>query len=341
MKRAVLGLASLTLTVGIGLSGCASSVPAPVIERGYNRLDPRADTYTVKRYDTLYSIALEHGVEWQELAAWNGITNPSSLAAGQILRVKPPGGAQQTATTAGSEGVQVNPVAVSSGIEVRPLDGTAIGPAPDAAASGTTAATVGGDVKTEPKALKLPYSEQNLAAVQKSGMATQPATQVATTAPATAPTAEAPPQAPATTPAAPAQATTPAPTAVATVAGINWSWPTAGTVMAKFSEGGSKGLQIGGRLGEPILASANGKVTYVGDGVRGYGNLVIVKHNDEYLSVYAHNRRILVQSGQMVSKGQKIAEMGNGEGNKPLLHFEIRRFGKPVDPLQFLPNRAG
>lgn len=334
MQRAILRLASLTFCVAIGLAGCASTAPAPVIERGNNHLDPRAETYTVKRYDTLYSIALEHGMDWQELAAMNGITNPSTLATGQVLRVKASQGAMATAAPA--DGVQVNPVAVSSGIEVRPLDGSAVSPTAPAAGQPTAPGAAAG-VKTEPKALKLPYSEQNLAAIQRSTMTT-PAAPVATTPPATT-TAEAPPV-PAAEP-APATPATPGTTAVATVAGINWSWPTDGALLAKYSEGGSKGVQIGGKLGDAVLASANGRVTYVGDGVRGYGNLVIVKHNDEYLSVYAHNRRILVQSGQTVSKGQKIAEMGNGDANKPLLHFEIRRFGKPVDPLQFLPNRAG
>src|SRR5690606_16783066 len=240
-----------------------------------------------------------------------------------------------------AEGVQVNPVAVSSGIEVRPIEGSAVGPASSPAvgqpAAPATPGAVAG-VKTGPKAYKLPYSEQNLAAVQRSD-ATAPAAPAAATPPA-ATTAEAP-STPAAEPAPAAAPATPGTAAVATVAGINWSWPTDGTLLTKYAEGSSKGVQIGGKLGDPVLASANGRVTYVGDGVRGYGNLVIVKHNDEYLSVYAHNRRILVQSGQTVSKGQKIAEMGNGEGNKPLLHFEIRRFGKPVDPLQFLPNRAG
>lgn len=341
MKAASLGLASLTLCVAIGLAGCAASRPAPVIERGNNHIDPRAETYTVKRYDTLYSIALEHGMDWQELAALNGITNPGALAAGQVLRVKPQGGQQQATTYATTDGtVQVSPVVVpSAGIEVRPLDGTAVSAAPTTSAGTTAPGAAVEGMKTGPKALKLPYSEQNLAVAQRSAE-TQSAVTTPSPAPATpTPTAAAtPPAAEAAPSATPA---TPATTAVASVGGINWSWPTSGTVTAKYSDGGSKGVQIGGRLGEPILASANGKVTYVGDGVRGYGNLVIVKHNDEYLSVYAHNRRILVQSGQSVSKGQKIAEMGNGDGNKPLLHFEIRRFGKPVDPLQFLPSRAG
>ncbi len=330
--KATTGLTAFMLAAALALSACTASRPAPVIERGDNRIDPRAETYVVKRYDTLYSIALEHGLDWQDLARWNGISDPSRLAAGQVLRVKPPQGAasaQAASQPVGDGTVQVMPITAAPAIEARPIGETAASaPAP-----------AGGALKTEPKPAKLPYSEQNLAALRQRQQ--QPATAAAQPE-APKPSEPAAEQKPAQTaaPATPAPAPA-APAAVAHVAGINWSWPSNGPILVKFAEGGSKGLRIGGQLGDPVLASAAGKVTYVGDGVRGYGNLVIVKHSDEYLSVYAHNRKILVQSGQMVSKGQKIAEMGNAEGNKPLLHFEIRRYGKPVDPLEFLPPRSG
>ena len=336
MTRATVRPWPFALCAAFVLASCAAHRPAPVIDRNATaaaaRVDDRADTYTVKRYDTLYSIALEHGADWREMASWNGINDPSKLSVGQVLRVKPP----QAAVYASSDGtVQVNPVVVAPVIEARPLDGSSVSGAP------TTPAAIG-TLKTEPKGLKLPYSEQNVALVQRGGAPTAPVASAPSAMPANAPaapTAGAAPAAPAKTePSAPAQVASVGATNAA--AGIQWSWPANGTLSAKFAEGGSKGVQIGGKLGEPILASASGKVTYVGDGVRGYGNLVIVKHNDEYLSVYAHNRKILVQSGQGVSKGQKIAEMGNGEANKPLLHFEIRKFGKPIDPLEFLPNRT-
>ncbi|PKO24298.1 MAG: peptidase M23, partial [Betaproteobacteria bacterium HGW-Betaproteobacteria-8] len=133
-----------------------------------------------------------------------------------------------------------------------------------------------------------------------------------------------------------------APTATATSAGITWSWPTNGKLLAGFNEGGSaKGIDIGGSTGQPILASAPGKVIYSGSDLRGYGRLVIIKHNDEFLSVYAHNSKILVKEGQAVARGQKIAEMGNTDADRVKLHFEIRRQGKSVNPADFLPANPG
>lgn len=324
-------LLSLSLCVALGLAGCAAPRPAPVVDRAAARpaaasATEQAGTYTVKRGDTLYSVALEHGVDWRDVAAWNGISDPTRMAVGQVLRMQSP---TAVAPVAQSGAVQVTPISTGPTIEVRPIAGSAA-PAPAASAAATAAS---GSLKTEPKAIKLPYSEQNLALVQQRGSAAPTA---APAAPAAAGGASAP--APA------AEATAPAPTpkavagASAEVGGVRWSWPAEGDVSAKFSDGGSKGVQIAGRLGMPVLAAADGKVTYVGDGVRGYGNLVIVKHNDMYLSVYAHNQKILVKDGQAVTRGQKIAEMGNGAASKPLLHFEIRRFGKPVDPMQFLPG---
>ena len=108
-----------------------------------------------------------------------------------------------------------------------------------------------------------------------------------------------------------------------------------------FGQGSNqKGVGIDGKSGEAVLAGAPGKVVYSGSGLRGYGKLVIIKHNTSYLSVYAHNSQILVKEGQSVAKGQKIAEMGDSDSNRVGLHFEIRRLGKPVDPLQYLPERA-
>lgn len=121
---------------------------------------------------------------------------------------------------------------------------------------------------------------------------------------------------------------------------VGWHWPTAGKVIASFNEASSsgKGLDIGGKSGQPVLAAGPGKVVYSGSGLRGYGKLVIIKHNKTYLSAYAHNRQILVKEGQAVAKGQKIAEMGDSDADQVKLHFEIRRFGKPVDPMKYLPS---
>jgi lipoprotein NlpD len=178
---------------------------------------------------------------------------------------------------------------------------------------------------------------------------TSPAASAAsTTSPAvTAPAAASP---------APAAPTPPAPVAAAapSIAPVNavppqaprdgdddvrWAWPTSGAVKAPFDEGKVKGLVIGGKAGDPVLAAADGRVVYAGSGLRGYGNLVILRHNATYLSAYAHNQTLLVKEEQNVKRGQKIAEMGSTDADSVQLHFEIRRQGKPVDPAKLLPPR--
>jgi lipoprotein NlpD len=119
----------------------------------------------------------------------------------------------------------------------------------------------------------------------------------------------------------------------------DWIWPANGRVIDKFDEKKNKGISIAGKEGDPVVASADGQVVYSGSGLRGYGNLVILKHNDGFISAYAHNRQILVKQGQMVKRGQRIAEVGRSDTTQPKLHFEIRRQGKPVDPLAYLPPR--
>ena len=121
---------------------------------------------------------------------------------------------------------------------------------------------------------------------------------------------------------------------------VPWAWPTAGApaVLAGFDEARNKGLDIGGKAGDAVLASADGRVVYAGAGLRGYGNLIILKHNNTYLTAYAHNQALLVKEDQNVRKGQKIAEMGNSDADRVKLHFEIRKQGKPVDPSKYLPR---
>ncbi|CAN7654301.1 lipoprotein NlpD [Pseudomonas alcaligenes] len=163
-----------------------------------------------------------------------------------------------------------------------------------------------------------------------------------------------PPKQPTTQPSQPAQnqptkpvpppvATTPAttPTLPVTRSATGWAWPANGTMIGRFSSNGSlnKGIDIAGELGQPVLAASDGSVVYAGSGLRGYGELVIIKHSDTYVSAYGHNRRLLVREGQQVKVGQTIAEMGSTGTDRVKLHFEIRRQGKPVDPLQYLPRR--
>ncbi|HEX7062544.1 MAG TPA: peptidoglycan DD-metalloendopeptidase family protein [Woeseiaceae bacterium] len=123
----------------------------------------------------------------------------------------------------------------------------------------------------------------------------------------------------------------------------SWAWPTDGAVVVRFGQrpGTGTGVLIGGNEGQPVRAAAGGRVVYSGSGLIGYGQLIIIKHNDTYLSAYGHNASLLVQEGEVVAKGQPIARMGEGPGREPRLHFEIRRNGEPVDPLEYLPARTG
>ena len=145
-------------------------------------------------------------------------------------------------------------------------------------------------------------------------------------------------------PAQPASAPRPATTAAspAPSAGddeLAWIWPAQGQLLAGFDEAKNKGYDIAGRAGDPVIASADGRVVYAGAGLRGYGNLIILKHNNTFLTAYAHNQTLLVKEDQTVKRGQKIAEMGNSDADRVKLHFEIRRQGKPVDPARLLPQR--
>ncbi|MGE8448544.1 MAG: peptidoglycan DD-metalloendopeptidase family protein [Comamonas sp.] len=166
-----------------------------------------------------------------------------------------------------------------------------------------------------------------------------PVTATATAAPAaTAPAvtgANTPGATPAPAPAPAAAASAPA----AADGNLGFIWPSSGAVIAGFDDARNKGLDIGGKAGDPVVAAADGRVIYSGAGLRGYGNLILIKHNNTYLTAYAHNQTLLVKDDQVVKKGQKIAEMGSSDADRVKLHFEVRRQGKPVDPSRYLPSR--
>ena len=290
----------------VTLAGCASKYPAPVAERGRMPGTPTAsavpNTYTVKSGDTLYSIAREHGMDFRELIALNGIENPNQIAVGRVLKIKP-------ASPESSD------VAVTAPVSSEVVVGRPIGEAQviEKQTPGASSETL----KREPRAGKEPYSDQALALAQNQG---QP--KPAETAAPAAPKAE-------EKAAEPLQGGDE----------ISWIWPASGKMIGTFSENGSKGIDIAGKAGDPVIAVGDGKVVYSGTGLRGYGKLVIIKHNNTYLSAYAHNQNILVKEGQSVKKGQRIAEMGNTDSDQVKLHFEIRRQGKPVDPMKYLPAR--
>jgi lipoprotein NlpD len=324
--------------VALAVVGCVSRVPAPVDERAPPRAaaKPAAppETYVVKRGDTLYSIALDLGVDWRELAAWNQLSDATRLQTGQVLRVRPP---QAPAAAAPAEGVVVSPIETTQPIVTRPLGAEAPAAAP---AAPTPVAPASAMLKTEPKGVRLPYSEENLAALQRGESVpravVQPA-QPGAPAPKPEPAAAAKPEAPAAAKPEPPAAPKPEPDAPGDR--VDWAWPAAGKVVGTFNGAVSKGVDIGGRVGDPVYASAAGRVVYSGEGIPAYGKLVIIRHNSTYLSAYAHNSQILVKEGQNVARGQKIAELGSTGAKEAKLHFEIRRLGKPVDPLAYLPSR--
>lgn len=308
------------LILPLMLAGCFSQPPAPAVDRSYSSASratggPAVQQpsgpgyYTVKRGETLYRIALEHGQDYKDVAVWNNLANPSAIKEGQVLRVAPPSSIE-------SGGAVVSkPIASSAVVETRSLDQ----PAPSQPAA---APVSNGNLKREPRVGKEPYSDEAYARLNKTGeVAAKPA--------------EVKPE--------PAVAPTPAPTSAPAVAAgpddVPWLWPSSGKLIAPFSESGNKGLDFGGKPGDAVLAAGEGKVVYAGAGLRGYGELVIVKHNGTFLSAYAHNRKILVKEGQTVSRGQKIAEMGSTDSDSVKLHFEIRKQGKPVDPAQYLPKK--
>ncbi len=308
---AVVGRVCLLVSLSV-LAGCASKSPAPVVERGGQRTAapvaavPAANSYTVKAGDTVYSIAREHGMDYRELIAMNRIENPNQLSVGRVLKVKAKSDAPSSdvAVTAPvtSDVVVARPIGDAQPIERRP------------AGANTEM------LKREPKAGKEPYSDQALAMAQNQG---QPK-------PAETPVVAAKPE--------PKPEEKPADAASAGDE-VPWIWPANGKTVGTFSENGSKGIDIAGKAGDPVIAAGDGKVVYSGTGLRGYGKLVIIKHNATYLSAYAHNQNILVKEGQSVTKGQRIAEMGSTDADQVKLHFEVRRQGKPVDPLKHLPPR--
>lgn len=263
--------------------------------------DGKPGYFTVRPGDTLMRIGLETGQNWRDIQQWNGLENSNVLEVGQVLRVVPPNvDASQVAS---------RPINAAR-VESRPLDGR--GPAPVTTVT-PPAASASTPVITVP-------------AVPASGTAATPLGG----APAMV----------ATPPVEAAPGASAAATGVADAGDeIQWLWPAAGAVSRGFDEGRSKGLVIMGKAGDPVMAAADGRVVYAGSGLRGYGNLVIVKHNATYLTAYAHNQALLVKEDQPVKRGQKIAEMGSTDAERVQLHFEIRRLGKPIDPARLLPPR--
>ena len=262
----------------------------------------KGNTYTVRKGDTMFLIAYISGLDVKELAALNNMKEPYNLSVGQTLKVSN-GRSQSVAQPAVAPQPQTpvqQPVSSEPTVTYTPgANGTQYGS--DGTITGPVKATAGGLPPVNTAPVNQPVQIQNQPVVSQ-----------------------------------------PIPQDNAPVAStIAWRWPTSGNVVQGFSssDGGNKGIDIGGSRGQAVNAAADGRVVYAGNALRGYGNLIIIKHNDDFLSAYAHNDSILVKDQQEVKAGQQIAKMGNTGTNDVKLHFEIRYKGKSVDPTRYLPCR--
>lgn len=268
------------------------------------RWDP--DEYPVSSGDTIYSIAWRYEIDPFELARWNNLSSPYTIYPGQRLRMKP--GASSATKTASTSSGKARSASRPGSVTVRKGD-TLYGIAREYDVSASKLASINGlespYLITPGQTLKLqaPESGSTRAAPpgrKKTGTASQPVDNRA----------------------------------------VTWQWPVQGELITTFksNKSGRKGIDIAGREGKDIRAAAPGKVVYSGNGLISYGNLVIIKHNRTYLSAYAHNRKLLVKEGDNIKAGQVIAELGQTGTDSPRLHFEIRKNGKPVNPLNYLPS---
>lgn len=243
------------------LGGCGSSgIKAPVGH--FPKHNPHPSGYhIVRKGETLYAIAWRHGLDYRQVAAWNGIRAPYTIFPGQRLRLVE----RSTQQPRKSMPRKTQQAASSLPRNTKP--------------------------PAEHKLPVPPVSSRQAPAPQHNDV-------------------------------------------------LHWRWPAAGMVVSGFDDADQKGIDISGRLGQPIYAAADGQVVYSGGGLRGYGKLIIIKHNSRFISAYAHNNNVLVMEGDRVIGGQRIAEMGRARSGQPMLHFEIRQDGRPVNPLRYLPRAS-
>jgi lipoprotein NlpD len=282
----------------------------------------------------LYAIAFKHGLDYRDLAAWNGIASPYTIFAGRELRLSAPAHASTPSAPAASTMQAGAPTP-------EPTPGSAVtaGIAEHAAAKPSTSA-----FEDVPAPAPSPVTEAAKPA--------EPAPDVVDVAPASPakPPLVVAAQAPKATVEPPRSMPPPKPAPEAThvdntpelsSGGVTWRWPSEGKVIGVYVSGEptKQGIDIGGKSGDPVRSAADGEVVYSGNGLIGYGELIIVKHNANFLSAYGHNRSRLVKEGDKVKAGQAIAEMGASASSRDELHFEIRKNGKPVNPLEYLPAR--
>lgn len=310
VARLLVVAASIAWLAGCGAPGPLISEQPSVRSSGTRQLPP-PEAYRVSRGDTLYSIAFGHGLDWRDVARWNGIAAPYTIHVGDWIRLQPLSD-MRTAVVA-------------------------IEPAPSADPRQRRASTAesrpGSPPESEPEAQSDPQDASTAAGASGGNSPASGAE------PQSAPEAEGDPK-----PIPDARSTqeqkAPPSGPVRSVAGVSWRWPASGQVTREFDDGAArKGILIAGEVGQAIRAAASGQVVYSGNGLIGYGELIIIKHSERMLSAYAHNRERLVAESDQVSSGDVIARMGSNERAETVLHFEIRRDGKPNNPLDYLPRR--
>jgi lipoprotein NlpD len=332
------------LSAAVLVAGCDVTRSSVVVTRSpgsytpsHNATPPPAPpggSYRVMKGDTLYSIAFRNKVDFRDLAGWNSIASPYTIWPGQDLRLSPPGHDNKPAAPH---------VAAPVVVAAPPPGGAAPHGAPPAQPAQPPAQPAFqsvSDAEVAPPAVPAPATTTNTPVVV-AGKPAASVVPVAVPVPVStpgAPNTPAPPPAPVENP----PAATPIVTSGASrnAGGIAWRWPADGTMLKKFSSADAiPGIEIGGKAGDPVRSAADGVVVYSGNGLVGYGELVIIKHSDSFLSAYGHNRKRLVKEGEKVKAGQTVAEMGSSGATRDELQFQIRRDGNPVDPLQYLPAK--
>ena len=346
------------------LAGCGGDRAVVVEDRSWDPVAPESRRATpspardraprvhvVVRGDTLHAIGFRYGVTVEALARWNRIASPDTIYPGQRLQVEP---SPVERTSRRRDAVQAPPRRASrasdaprrtgtrDGAEVAPIVSAPpprIEPLPAPRRAPATEPVAPRDAAPEPAPGTPPVAAPPVPPGVAEDLAAPSETRADTSRAATA--APAPAASTPTPPAAATPSVSIAPAPMRAVGGVSWRWPARGTVANGFRAGdpARQGIDIRGREGDPVHAAADGEVVYSGNGLLGYGELVIVSHGSGFLSAYGHNRKRLVAEGERVRAGQLIAEMGRRAGALDLLHFEIRRDGRPVDPLAYLPPR--
>ena len=293
------------------------------------------DRYAVVKGDTLYSIAFRYGLDYHALANINKIDPPYNLSVGQVLVLNLK--AQEAPSYVVQKGDTLYSIARKNGQSVSFLAGVNDLEPPYNLKVGQKILLSRDNSVSASSAASAAKSENVVpVAGQKNPTTSTPSKATASNNKGSSAT-----QASSSSASSSANATTPiVKTATRKVAGVTWSWPTTGRVIEQFStaEQGNKGVDIAGKRGQSIIAAADGQVVYSGNALRGFGNLIIINHTNEYLSAYAHNDVLLVKEGQKVKRGQQIARMGSTDTSSPRLHFEIRYRGQSVNPVSYLPK---